>query len=67
SPFEGVQVIGNGILKDYPEFMPILWKGVKAAGIHNISAEMLKAGGEAIIHGLHAVLNCCVAVQYHSS
>merc|ERR1712035_27581 len=32
-------------------------KGRKAAGICNISAEMLKAGGEAMIHGLHAVLS----------
>ena len=31
-------------------------KGGKAAGVCNISAEMLKAGGEAMIHGLHAVL-----------
>ena len=31
----------------------------KAAGICNISAEMLKAGGETMIHGLHAVL-CAV-------
>ena len=29
----------------------------KAAGVCNISAEMLKAGGEAMIHGLHAVLS----------
>ena len=29
----------------------------KAAGICNISVEMLKAGGEAMIHGLHAVLS----------
>ena len=28
----------------------------KAAGICNISAELLKAGGKAMIHGLHAVL-----------
>ena len=28
----------------------------KAAGICNISAELLKAGGEAMIRGLHAVL-----------
>ena len=28
----------------------------KAAGICNISAKLLKAGGEAMIHGLHAVL-----------
>ena len=28
----------------------------KAADICNISAELLKAGGEAMIHGLHAVL-----------
>ena len=28
----------------------------KAAGIRNISAELLKAGGEAMIRGLHAVL-----------
>ncbi len=31
-------------------------KGGKAAGVCNISAEMLKAGGEAMIHSLHAVL-----------
>ncbi|KAG0730476.1 Transposon TX1 uncharacterized protein [Chionoecetes opilio] len=31
-------------------------KGGKAAGVCNISAELLKAGGEAMIHGLHAVL-----------
>ena len=30
--------------------------GGKAAGICNISAELLKAGGETMIHGLHAVL-----------
>ena len=29
---------------------------VSAAGICNISAELLKAGGEAMIRGLHAVL-----------
>ena len=29
---------------------------VSAAGISNISAELLKAGGEAMIRGLHAVL-----------
>ena len=28
----------------------------KAAGVCNISGELLKAGGEAMIHGLHAVL-----------
>ncbi|KAG0723422.1 Transposon TX1 uncharacterized protein [Chionoecetes opilio] len=31
-------------------------RGGKAAGVCNISAELLKAGGEAMIHGLHAVL-----------
>ena len=31
-------------------------RGGKAAGICNISAELLKAGSEAMIHGLHAVL-----------
>lgn len=31
-------------------------KGEKAAGTHNISARMLKARSEAMIHGLHAVL-----------
>ena len=31
-------------------------RGGKAAGICNISAEFLKAGCEAMIHGLHAVL-----------
>ena len=31
-------------------------RGGKAAGICNISAELLKAGGEAMIRGLHAVL-----------
>ncbi len=31
-------------------------RGGKAAGVCNISAEMLKAGGEAMTHGLHAVL-----------
>ena len=30
--------------------------GGKATGICDMSAELLKAGGEAIIHGLHAVL-----------
>ena len=30
-------------------------KGGKAAGICNISAELFKAGGEAMIRGLHAV------------
>ena len=34
-------------------------KSGKAAGVCNISAEMLKAGGEAMIQGLHAVL-CAV-------
>ncbi len=29
----------------------------KAAGICNVSAEMLKAGGESMIRGLHAVLS----------
>ena len=32
-------------------------KGGKAAGICNISAELLKAGGDAMIRGLHAVLS----------
>ena len=32
-------------------------RGRNAADICNISAELLKAGGEAMIHGLHAVLN----------
>ena len=36
-------------------------RGGKATGICNISAELLKAGGEAMIHGLHAVL---IAVWY---
>ena len=31
-------------------------RGGKAPGVCNISAELLKAGGEAMIHGLHAVL-----------
>ena len=31
-------------------------RGGKAAGICNINAKLLKAGGEAMIHGLHAVL-----------
>ncbi|KAG0720560.1 Nucleotide exchange factor SIL1 [Chionoecetes opilio] len=31
-------------------------KGGKAAGVCNISAELLKAGSEAMFHGLHAVL-----------
>ena len=31
-------------------------RGGKAADICNISAEMLKAGGEAMIRGLHTVL-----------
>ncbi|KAG0728096.1 putative protein in type-1 retrotransposable element R1DM [Chionoecetes opilio] len=31
-------------------------RGGKASGVCNISAELLKAGGEAIIRGLHAVL-----------
>ena len=31
-------------------------RGGKAAGLCNFSAELLKAGGEAMIHGLHAVL-----------
>ena len=38
-------------------------RGGKAAGICNISAELLKAGGEAMIHGLHAVLTAV----WHSS
>ena len=37
-------------------------KDGKAAGICNISAKLLKAGGEAMIHGLHAVLT----VVWHS-
>ena len=28
------------------------WRGGKAAGICHISAELLKAGGEAMIHGM---------------
>ena len=32
-------------------------KGGKAAGVCGIAAELLKAGGEAMIHGLHAVLS----------
>ena len=31
-------------------------RGGKAAGICNINVELLKAGGEAMIRGLHAVL-----------
>ncbi len=31
-------------------------KGRKAAGVCNVRAEILKAGTEAMIHGLHAVL-----------
>ena len=31
-------------------------RGGKAAGIFNISADLLKAGGEAMIRGLHAIL-----------
>ena len=31
-------------------------RGGKVAGICKISAELLKAGDEAMIHGLHAVL-----------
>ena len=38
-------------------------RGGKAAGICNISAELLKAGGEAMIRGLHAVLT---AVRVHA-
>ena len=30
--------------------------GGKSSGIYNISAELLKAGGEIMIHGLHAAL-----------
>ena len=40
--------------------------GKAAAGICNISAELLKAGGEAMILGLDAVLTS-VAFRYHSS
>ena len=31
-------------------------RGGKAAGVCNLSEELLKAGGEAMISGLHAVL-----------
>ena len=31
------------------------WRGGKEFGICNISLELLKAGGEVMIHGLHAV------------
>ena len=31
-------------------------RGRKAAGIYNINAELLKAGGEAMIRGLHTVM-----------
>ena len=41
-------------------------RGGMAAGICNISAELLKAGGEAMILGLDAVLTS-VAFRYHSS
>ena len=37
-------------------------RGGKAAGICNISVELLKAGGDAMIHGLHAV----VTAVWHS-
>ena len=37
-------------------------RGGKAAGICNMSTELLEAGGEAMIHGLHAVLT----VVWHS-
>ena len=42
-------------------------RGGKAAGICNIRAELLKAGGEAMTHGLHAVLTAVMAFRYHSS
>ena len=41
-------------------------RGGKAAGVCNISAELLKAGGEAMICGLHAILTP-VSFRYDSS
>ena len=37
--------------------------GGKAAGICNISAELLEAGGEAMVA---CCLQCCMAFRYHS-
>ena len=48
---------------DVKEAVAKLMSG-KVAGVCNISAELLKAGGEAMIRGLHAV--CCMAFRYHS-
>ena len=42
-------------------------KGGKAAGICNISAELTKAGGEAMIHGLLAFLTAGCLTVWHSS
>ena len=42
-------------------------RGGKAAGICNISAELLKAGGEIMIRGLHVVLTAVWHSEYHSS
>ena len=39
----------------------------KAAGICNISAELLKTGVEAMIRGVACCLDCCMAFRYHSS
>ena len=40
-------------------------RGGKATGVCNISAELLKARGEVMIRGLHAI-DCCMAFRYHS-
>lgn len=63
-PLAGVQVApADPPLVDTPPSLTEVREAVsklkcgKAAGVCNISAEMLKAGGEAMIHGLHAVLS----------
>ena len=38
-------------------------RGGKAAGVCNISAELLKAEGEAMVA---CCLDCCMAFRYHS-
>ena len=49
---------------DVKEAVAKLRGGKAAAGICNMSAELLKAGGEAMTRGLHAVLTaCCMAFR----
>lgn len=42
-------------------------QGGKASDVCNTSSELLRAGGPAMIHELHAVLICHLTICYNSS